>query len=322
MGTITENDDEQPGESTEKVVTAPEDQPPAEPEAEVIEDTGGQDERPNAEAADEDDSGDEDHPRRQRETAAQRRERAKKARDRDRREIDFQKREMDRLARDLNELRRAQAGSVVTDLDERVVAANAEAEQFDRIRAAAISKGAGADAVAAENLRDQARQRAWQAAQQRDHIVNAFNRPPPPPPVPYADQAQEFLNAHPWYNGASNDADSLTVKELDRRVAQDYAPTSPLYWSTLEKLVRKNLPHRFGGANADEGDDEAPRTQRRSGPPVGGSSRNTSATSSGTQYRLSPERVNALKEAGLWDDPKTRLRMAKRYAEQDKLTRG
>jgi hypothetical protein len=29
-----------------------------------------------------------------------------------------------------------------------------------------------------------------------------------------------------------------------------------------------------------------------------------------------------MKDAGLWDDPKTRMRMAKKYAEYDKSQRG
>jgi hypothetical protein len=39
------------------------------------------------------------------------------------------------------------------------------------------------------------------------------------------------------------------------------------------------------------------------------------------QVVVSEARVNALKEAGYWDDPVLRQRMVKRYLEQDKIDR-
>jgi hypothetical protein len=87
--------------------------------------------------------------------------------------------------------------------------------------------------------------------------------------------------------------------------------------------VDKNLPHR-AKQTQDDGDDDyyeqETRTTTRRGPPTGGTSRSSSGSSNGSaqQIRLSPERVQGLKDAGLWDDPKDRMRMAKKYAEYDR----
>ena len=321
MGTITEDDDdERPASTTEEVVeTTEEPKEPSEPEIEVVE-AGGEDERPNASTEDEDD-GDGEPRRRPKETAAERRERAKQAKIRDKRELEFQKREMERMARELGDLRRNQVASVANDLDVRYASAMAEVDQFDRIKAAAISKNAGADAVAADNLRTAAIQKANQAAEAKQALLAQVNQPVAKP-LPYEGMARDFMAANSWYNHGANDADSRLVAEIDSEVAKDYVPTSPAYWAELQRRVRINLPQHF---TADDGGDEpAPRQNKntRRGPPTGGSTRGNSSTTNATQVLLSPGRVAALKDAGLWDNLKDRQRMAKKYAQFDKDQQG
>jgi hypothetical protein len=285
-----------------------------EPLVDVIEDDGSDDRLSST-----DESDDEPRQQRTRETAAERRARAKLAKERDKKELDFQRRELARQDALIADLQRNQTVSRVTDLDTRISTALAEAETYDRIFGAAITAKNGDDARQAAAIRDAAKERANAAAWEKQQVVAQANRPVQKP-VPYLDKAQAFMAANPWYNPKHTDEDSRIVQQLDEAVSKEYIPTSDAYWNELQRRVQKNVPHRFKETRqsrdpADDQDDE-PDTRQRRGPPTGGSSRSNSSTS--TQIRLSPERVAAMKEAGAWDDPVLRTRMAKAYANYDK----
>jgi hypothetical protein len=90
-------------------------------------------------------------------------------------------------------------------------------------------------------------------------------------------------------------------------------PSSDAYWDELDNRLSKYLPHRF--AEEEDSGYSQPKGGRR-GPPVGGG-REMSAPGSKKVY-VSAERVQAMKDAGYWDDPVLRQRMLKRYAEVDR----
>jgi hypothetical protein len=155
--------------------------------------------------------------------------------------------------------------------------------------------------------------------------------------------AAAWMEANTWYNPASGEADSRQVLALDQKLAEEgYNPNYPEYWEELSKRVAQALPHRAGGrprrqelsetnsrpnggGGAPAGEEQgynAAVTQRRPGRSVvtGSGSDGVGATngsrSQGT-YRLSPERVAALKDAGMWDDPVARNNAIKSYREYD-----
>jgi len=51
---------------------------------------------------------------------------------------------------------------------------------------------------------------------------------------------------------------------------------------------------------------------------VTSSGRESSPATKLGEFRLDPERVRAIKEAGMWDDPKQRKRMIDKYVEFDR----
>jgi len=72
------------------------------------------------------------------------------------------------------------------------------------------------------------------------------------------------------------------------------------------------VPHRY----TDNMDEVSVRTQRPRNV-VTGSGRESITQSGGRNtLTLSPEKVKAMKEAGLWQDPEKRARMIKRYAQE------
>ena len=56
-------------------------------------------------------------------------------------------------------------------------------------------------------------------------------------------------------------------------------------------------------------------------PTVAGAGRESGGADSGKTYRLSSDRVQALKDAGIWDDPKQRAEAIRRFREYDKQHR-
>lgn len=313
-GDIDADDDSQQQSNEEHVELEQEPVARAEPEIEVVEEG---DER-IAQADD-----DEPQHQRKRETAGERRQRAKEAKIRDKRELDFQKRELDRLQRVVHDLTQGQVVTRVTELDNRLASAQAEVVQWERVKAAAISKHEGADAVAADNFLNAARDKLNQAGWEKQQIVTAAQQPVQRE-APFEGFKREFMESNPWYHQDGVDEDSLIVKAIDNAVAQQYKPTDPAYWRELQKRVDARLGNndRQQSRNddtEDDLDDEPAAPRKRQGPPVGGSNRsNSSGGSGGQQIRLSPERVQAMKDAGLWEDPKVRQRMAKKYSEYDR----
>jgi hypothetical protein len=287
-----------------------------------------EDARLNADqTADDEDAGQDDHRNRKRETARERRERARLAKERDKLEIDLLRRTTAKQDARLQELERSLTVTKVTDLDSRLANEINTADQMDKVFAAAITAKNGEDARRAAQLRDEAKQRAWQLYNEKQGIIqHAQQREQTPTTVPYQDKALNFLRDKQWYNPQAGDEDSLVVEALDKALSKQMNPNDPNYWDTLDKKVRARLPHRFQtqqGDDADDGedgDDPAPRQQARRGPPTGGSSRDRQGGVQ--QIRLPAQMVEAMKEAGHWDDPKVRARVAQRYINGLKNNRG
>ena len=130
-------------------------------------------------------------------------------------------------------------------------------------------------------------------------------------------KARQWAAENPWFNASSNDPDSAVAKAVDASlVAEGLDPATDRYWDELDRRVAKYLPQHF----ADDGESGYTQSQRtgRRGPPVGGS---RDMTPGSRKVYISSDRVQALKDAGYWDDPAQRQRMLKRYAEQDRLDR-
>jgi hypothetical protein len=172
-------------------------------------------------------------------------------------------------------------GAAATDAQEKMFAAMRRAEQLNTIKEA--SK----------------RQTANPAAQPLDPRLKAH--------------AEEWMDRNKWYSPNGEDDDSELIRTLDRRLHQaGWDPTTPEYWQELDERVKKYLPHRTN-MNYNRGQSSSrPRT------PVASSGREGASTQSSGGYKLSADRVQALKDAGMWDDPAQRAKMIKRYQELDK----
>ena len=128
--------------------------------------------------------------------------------------------------------------------------------------------------------------------------------------------ASDWLKDNSWYNPENDDEDSQIAKLIDARLTQEgWDPGTPDYWEELDNRLQKRLPHLYNRNNREN-------SQRRPRSVVTGSVRESVDRGSGNGYVLSPERVRAIKEAGMWDDPEKRNRMIKQFIAYDKANRG
>jgi len=186
----------------------------------------------------------------------------------------------------------------------------------DRVIAKAVAAGNGEDVTQAMRYRDQALAKIQQLNYQK---MQFGNQKPQPQQINEMTMhyAQEFIKENSWYDAQGRDEDSAIVIAIDQSLAKDgFNPQTEEYWDELRRRAAKRLPERF------EGDSSRlePRREPRGGPAVGSGREHAPATTRREIY-ISPERKQALIEAGVWDDAVLRNKYVQRYAEYDRQKR-
>jgi hypothetical protein len=126
--------------------------------------------------------------------------------------------------------------------------------------------------------------------------------------------ATAWLKNNKWYDPQARDTDSRIAKVIDQELAADgWDPADPEYWDELDNRLSARLPHRYAAKTGN--------TPKRPGPTASARTANPSGKSANT-ITLSRDRVQAIKDAGAWDDPVKRNKMIKAYANFDKQNRG
>jgi hypothetical protein len=256
--------------------------------------------------------------------ARRRQERQDKKRHRQDKEESY-RREIEGLRRqvsDMNEWkntveqRRVQSG--IGQIDRSMKEANDAIEIAKQAIREATETQNGAALVDAQELYYAARKRSEELSQFKQRVNQQMQQRPQQNIDPsIAKNAQKWMDGKDWYDPVGKNSDSKIALTVDNGLAEEgWDPRTPEYWEELDSRLKKYLPHRFTGGNAPAYNDSN-SSQRRS--PTGGSGQGKSQ-GSGT-FTLSPDRVKAMKEAGMWDDPEKRKRMTKRYMDMDKQNR-
>ena len=232
---------------------------------------------------------------------------------RDKVELDFLRKRNDDLERRVSvQEQRAYRGDL-SALDQAIANAQQEANMAERVIAKAVAAGNGDDVTQAMRYRDQALGRANQLAAQKQQAA----RPVVQNQIDdrTLQLAKEFMQDNPWYDAQGRDEDSAIVIAIDQAMAKDgFDPRSEDYWDELRKRAARRLPDRFGETGKAPAKDQ--RTPR--GGPTVGSGREHAPTSTRKEIYISPERKQALVDAGVWEDPVLRQKYVKRYAEYDR----
>jgi len=242
----------------------------------------------------------------------ERKERREKAIARDKIELDFLAKRNDELERRLAAQEARAQQQDLSQVDNALREAVKEAQMADRVIAKAVSAGNGDDVSTAMRYREEALNRARQLEaikNQRSAQLQAPAQPRADPDV--LEHAKDFMEDNPWYDPQGRDEKSAVVLAIDNAMAREgFDPKSDDYWDELRSRVKRRLPDAF---------DKAKREPR--GGPAVGSGREHAPTSTRREVYISPERKQALVDAGVWDDPVLRMKYVKRYAEYDKQNR-
>jgi hypothetical protein len=182
----------------------------------------------------------------------------------------------------------------------------------------AVEAGNGEDVAKALRIRDEAMKQVQQLQvmkHRQSQTANEIHQQPQGPDPEIASHAQEWVGRNQWYDPKGKTEESKIVLAIDQTLVEEgYNPKSEAYWQELDRRVAKRLPNLKGGSDND--DDGNARTGRR-GPPVG-STRDHAPSSSRQQVYISPERKQAMIEAGVWEDTVLRQRYLKQYAKWDR----
>lgn len=261
---------------------------------------------------------------RRRQEKQERKQRREEAIKRDKLELDFLRKRNDDLERRVTAQEQRTHSLDLSAFDAALAKAAQEADMAERVIAKAVAAGNGDDVTQAMRYRDQALARIQQLNFQKQQVAQQRPKPQQIDDTTLR-YAQEFIKDNPWYDAQGRDEDSAIVIAIDQALAKDgFDPRTPDYWDELRKRAARRLPDRFGGeektARKTE-DRPEPKREPRGGPAVG-SGREHAPPSTRKEIYISPERKQALIEAGVWDDPTLRARYVKRYAEYDRNSKG
>jgi hypothetical protein len=167
-----------------------------------------------------------------------------------------------------------------------------------------------------EQLTD-AKERLRQVQQYKKQQLEAAKAPKQNVPNEMAAEVQKnaerWLGKNSWFDPQARDTDSRIAKVIDQELAADgWDPSDSEYWEELDSRLASRLPHRYTSKGG---------TSKRSAGPTASSRVANSASKPGT-IRISPERVQAIKDAGAWDDINKRNKMIRAYVDYDRNNKG
>ena len=125
--------------------------------------------------------------------------------------------------------------------------------------------------------------------------------------------AEKWLKSNSWYDPQARDTDSRIAKVIDQELTADgWDPKDPEYWEELDSRLSSRLPHRYTSKGG---------SVKRANPSSSSRSANAGASKPGT-ITLSRDRVQAIRDAGAWDDIEKRNKMIRAYAAYDRQNKG
>ncbi len=238
------------------------------------------------------------------------RDRRKHNRERGRLELEMLRRQNSELEKRLLVLEGSNLTNAGSQIEAQIEQVRREIQQAEFVFAKAIEAGNGEDVTVAMRLRDEARDRLNQLNGEKQNVEHARTQQSQPRLDPMVvDYAKQWMQANPWFDPNAADEDSRITKAIDDGLVKEgFNPASMDYWQELTSRVNK----RLGGDPAP-----AEKPTRRTPPPQG-RTREHAPSSTRNEVYVTPERKQAMMDAGIWEDTARRNAMLKRYQEYDR----
>ena len=252
---------------------------------------------------------------RRREERQRKRDEARQREDQKDRRIAALENQVARVSQTQGEIADRDIRSTVSNIESHYEVSKAQFEEARSIRKKALKEQNDEAFDAADEAMRAAERQMDFLVTRRDAIIYSVERSQAQPvkldPAVVAN-ARIFgeRNRH-WFNPGGTDANSKIALAVDEEVKNlGLDPRSAAYWQEVEKRAQERLPHIKVGPQQTQGRDAKQITS--------GAGRETAAAGAEITYTLSAARVAALKEAGMWEDPKQRAKMINRYRQIDK----
>jgi hypothetical protein len=168
-----------------------------------------------------------------------------------------------------------------------------------------------------EQLTD-AKQRLAQVQAYKKQQLETAKSPKQNVPNPVNTEVQQnatkWLKKNSWYDPQARDTDSRIAKVIDQELAgEGWDAADPEYWEELDNRLQARLPHRYSSKGNS--------SNKKAGPTSSNRSSNSQVVKPGT-VMLSRDRVQAIKDAGAWDDVAKRNKMIRAYQAYDRQNKG
>lgn len=299
---LSEDDgDDDKQKNTEYVAVVDEDESQAAHASDDSGDDDGEDSRLN------DDNDDREQIRvRRREEKAERAQRRKAAMERDKQELNYLRQIVSEQERRMRNLEHNTATQKFVALEQRIQEAAEEVKAAEYIISQAVNAGNGEDVAQAIRIRDEAIQAVKQlqgykvrAQQQPRQQQQQQQRQQPQGETMSMKLAKDWAESNQWFDPNGGDEKSKKMLEIDKGLINEgYNPESLDYWRELDKRA-------------------AAVKRGRGGPPIG-SGREYVSSAGRNEVYLSPERVDALKQLGVYGDKAAMAPYLKQYAKWDR----
>jgi len=227
------------------------------------------------------------------------------------------KKQNEHLAERLAVIEKKTSGAELARVDKAIEDAGVQLEYAKMKLQESVSASDGQGAIQAQEMLYDAKQK-MEALSNIKRQATHYNSQPKqnisvPDPI-VQKYVTDWMEENPWYDPTGKNEESQITQVIDKKLTEEgYDPSSPDYWDELTYRVKKRLPEMSNRAY----NDSSVRNQRPRSV-VTSSGRESSASPRGNQYVLTPERVSAMKEAGVWDSPDARKRATQRYMEWDR----
>ena len=231
--------------------------------------------------------------------------------------INALKKQNSELAERLASVEKKTSGAELARVDKAIEDAGVQVEYAKMKMKEAVNVGDGESLAKAQEMWYDSKRRVESLENIKHQATRQMSQPRQNIQVPdpmVQKLAADWMEDNSWYDPNGRNEESQIAQLVDKRLTEEgFDPTTEDYWDELDTRMQKYLPQKNNsGYNTSSVQQKRPRSVMTS------SGRETTATTKSNEFRLSPDRVNAMKEAGLWDNPTARQTAIRKYAEWDR----
>lgn len=262
-------------------------------------------------ASDEEEDDDEEGKPKRSSSNRRRRQRQKQGRDRTLKEVEFLRNRNEQLEKRQNQIEQRLGQNELGRLDQEIQRLKTNISTADQVIKRAFDTQKSDDFMEAQRIRegfvqDLSKLEDFKTSVSSQRAAAPARKETPRQADPrLVNHANKWMEKNDWWDPKGGDEDSLIVSAIDSALTgEGYDPTSKDYWDELSDRVKERLPHR------------TPKKRSR-GPRLSEGKSNIPSVKKNQVY-ISPERKEAMMDAGVWDDPQLRQKYLKRYQQYDK----